>query len=163
MDFKLLVIFFFVSACAQYVPPSRPNRPGRQKPGTCPVSTIITTCECRPEFNQCYNDRQCPGIQKCCDRGCGCRRSCVNPVNSIPDIIRPPGGGSRINCNLPKKVGRCRAAFRRWWYNRRTKQCETFIYGGCGGNKNNFETRDKCERQCVRRQNTYLPDRRPRI
>lgn len=30
-------------------------------------------------------------VQKCCDRGCGCRRSCVNPVNSIPDIIRPPG------------------------------------------------------------------------
>lgn len=51
-------------------------------------------------------------------------------------------------------MGRCRAAFQRWWYNRRTNQCERFIYGGCGGNQNNFETRDECERQCVRRQNT---------
>lgn len=50
------------------------------------------------------------------------------------------------SCYQPKVVGPCRAGFRRWWYNRRTKQCEKFMYGGCGGNGNNFRTKRQCER-----------------
>eukprot|EP00105_Crassostrea_gigas_P046160 XP_019930308.1 PREDICTED: eppin-like isoform X1 [Crassostrea gigas] len=137
MGVKLLVLCFIVSACAQYVRP--PIRPGRTKPGACPVSKIITTCECRPEFNRCNNDRECPGRQKCCDQVCGCRRRCVNPV-------RKPGRPGSKSCYLPKVVGPCRAGFRRWWYNRRTKKCEKFMYGGCGGNGNNFRTKRQCER-----------------
>ena len=26
--------------------------------------------------------------------------------------------------------------------------CEEFIYGGCGGNENNFETLEECNQQC---------------
>uniref|UniRef100_K1QWP0 Uncharacterized protein n=1 Tax=Magallana gigas TaxID=29159 RepID=K1QWP0_MAGGI len=41
----------------------RPNyRPvGKQKPGRCPVSNIITTCDCRPENIKCRGDQDCPG------------------------------------------------------------------------------------------------------
>lgn len=53
-------------------------------------------------------------------------------------------------CSQPKVVGPCRAAFRRFWYNRRTNQCERFIYGGCRGNENNFETIQECQRRCQR-------------
>lgn len=37
-------------------------------------------------------------------------------------------------CNLPKEIGRCKAAMFRTYYNAQTKKCEEFIYGGCGSN-----------------------------
>ncbi|KAL5008286.1 hypothetical protein ScPMuIL_013867 [Solemya velum] len=51
-------------------------------------------------------------------------------------------------CQQPRKVGPCRAHTERWYYNSQDAICETFIYGGCQGNDNNFVTRDECERQC---------------
>ncbi|XP_017110575.1 kunitz-type serine protease inhibitor-like [Drosophila elegans] len=29
-----------------------------------------------------------------------------------------------------------------------TNMCETFIYGGCGGNANRFSTKQECEAKC---------------
>lgn len=46
------------------------------------------------------------------------------------------------------KVGPCRAAFPRYFYNSTATSCEQFIFGGCGGNTNNFETKEKCEATC---------------
>jgi hypothetical protein len=42
----------------------------------------------------------------------------------------------------------CTAAFRRFYYNTITKKCELFIYGGCGGNSNNFDTKKECKAAC---------------
>lgn len=36
----------------------------------------------------------------------------------------------------------------RYSYNQATDQCEIFIYGGCGGNANNFDIKEECERMC---------------
>ncbi|KAG8131492.1 putative Kunitz-type serine protease inhibitor protein, partial [Naja naja] len=43
----------------------------------------------------------------------------------------------------------CTALFLHWFHNWRSGRCELFIYGGCGGNANNFETREECQRTCV--------------
>nr|XP_054928943.1 tissue factor pathway inhibitor-like [Dermacentor andersoni] len=51
-------------------------------------------------------------------------------------------------CELPKKVGPCRGHFPRYYYNVSTDTCEPFIYGGCQGNANNFETLTQCETRC---------------
>ncbi|XP_057307796.1 low-density lipoprotein receptor-related protein 4-like isoform X3 [Hydractinia symbiolongicarpus] len=51
-------------------------------------------------------------------------------------------------CSYPKDSGHCMAYFLRWYYNEKTKRCETFAYGGCGGNANRFLTKEKCERNC---------------
>lgn len=51
-------------------------------------------------------------------------------------------------CLLPRVVGPCRAAFRRYFYNSDTKSCEPFIYGGCAGNANNFISFVDCQREC---------------
>merc|ERR1712212_65054 len=50
-------------------------------------------------------------------------------------------------CNLNKKTG-CEAAFPRFYFNKKTGKCEKFIYGGCGGNKNNFKKKTSCEITC---------------
>ena len=51
-------------------------------------------------------------------------------------------------CRLPKVVGPCRGAFPRWFYNTSSGRCEQFIFGGCGGNANNFNSSASCLRNC---------------
>lgn len=31
------------------------------------------------------------------------------------------------------------------------RECVEFIYGGCAGNSNNFETKEDCEEKCMRK------------
>ncbi|XP_036886638.1 kunitz-type protease inhibitor 2 isoform X2 [Sturnira hondurensis] len=52
-------------------------------------------------------------------------------------------------CGVPKVVGRCRASFPRWWYNATDGSCQQFVYGGCGGNDNNYLTKEKCLGKCA--------------
>ncbi|XP_063000865.1 protease inhibitor 4-like [Elgaria multicarinata webbii] len=52
-------------------------------------------------------------------------------------------------CHLPADVGPCKAFKVRYFYNPASNRCETFIYGGCKGNKNNFETLEQCQKTCV--------------
>ncbi|XP_074133404.1 kunitz-type protease inhibitor 2 isoform X2 [Sminthopsis crassicaudata] len=51
-------------------------------------------------------------------------------------------------CRSPKVVGRCRASIPRWWYNVTAQACHSFLYGGCGGNYNNFLARKDCLKAC---------------
>ena len=55
-------------------------------------------------------------------------------------------------CSEPKKMGRCRARFDRFYYNSKTGDCEPFTYGGCEGNGNNFQTIQLCRQQCMKSQ-----------
>uniref|UniRef100_A0A674N9Q3 BPTI/Kunitz inhibitor domain-containing protein n=1 Tax=Takifugu rubripes TaxID=31033 RepID=A0A674N9Q3_TAKRU len=50
--------------------------------------------------------------------------------------------------NLPSLQGPCKAYEPRWAYNSGLKKCQSFVYGGCGGNENNFESREACEQMC---------------
>ncbi|XP_018617138.1 WAP, Kazal, immunoglobulin, Kunitz and NTR domain-containing protein 2 [Scleropages formosus] len=51
-------------------------------------------------------------------------------------------------CGLPSLQGPCKAYEPRWAYSNLLKQCQSFIYGGCGGNENNFESKEACEEVC---------------
>uniref|UniRef100_V9KIA0 Tissue factor pathway inhibitor n=1 Tax=Callorhinchus milii TaxID=7868 RepID=V9KIA0_CALMI len=57
----------------------------------------------------------------------------------------------RNPCLLNFDAGPCRALFTRYFYNQVTKQCETFSYGGCLGNKNNFHTLEHCQNKCQKK------------
>uniref|UniRef100_A0A2A4JGL1 Spondin-1 n=1 Tax=Heliothis virescens TaxID=7102 RepID=A0A2A4JGL1_HELVI len=57
-------------------------------------------------------------------------------------------------CKLPMSVGHCRGYEERWFYEWAKSTCEPFGFSGCGGNGNNFRTRDHCLRACVTRINT---------
>ncbi|XP_013398726.1 papilin isoform X2 [Lingula anatina] len=59
--------------------------------------------------------------------------------------VEPPGEGV---CLLPVVRGGCQQNLSRWYFDQKTRSCKTFTYGGCLGNKNNFETRDACEQSC---------------
>ncbi|KAF9796339.1 hypothetical protein SFRURICE_001912 [Spodoptera frugiperda] len=51
-------------------------------------------------------------------------------------------------CNLPSVKGACDGSYEHWHYNSTREQCVPFLYGGCLGNANNFETRELCQKQC---------------
>ncbi|XP_061398174.1 male accessory gland serine protease inhibitor-like [Musca vetustissima] len=42
----------------------------------------------------------------------------------------------------------CDALFPSWSYRADTNECISFIYGGCGGNTNRFDTKENCETMC---------------
>ena len=55
---------------------------------------------------------------------------------------------SPSSCSLPPLTGPCRAKMERYFYNGTSLTCGKFIYGGCQGNGNNFETEQGCENTC---------------
>jgi hypothetical protein len=52
------------------------------------------------------------------------------------------------SCLLNKISGHCEAYIPSYWYNSATDSCESFIYGGCGGNANRFPTLLACQNKC---------------
>ncbi|KYB26494.1 Papilin-like Protein [Tribolium castaneum] len=54
-----------------------------------------------------------------------------------------------IICQLPEVKGPCRALFWRWSYDPVTKTCHEFVFGGCKGNGNNFESYNDCMSVCA--------------
>ncbi|EDV57664.1 early lactation protein [Drosophila erecta] len=67
----------------------------------------------------------------------------ANPLPDASELSVPE------DCHQPKETGRCFALFYRYAYNVDTQSCEEFVYGGCAGNKNNFESKEQCEQACL--------------
>ncbi|XP_075284352.1 uncharacterized protein LOC142362173 [Opisthocomus hoazin] len=51
-------------------------------------------------------------------------------------------------CLQPMDEGSCQHYALLWYYHVEANACRPFIFGGCRGNSNRFETRWKCERRC---------------
>ncbi|KAI4886500.1 hypothetical protein NFI96_024866 [Prochilodus magdalenae] len=55
-------------------------------------------------------------------------------------------------CSLPADSGRCRAAFQMFYFEPSSQTCKPFIFGGCGGNKNRYDTMEECMSKCANKQ-----------
>ncbi|OXB65928.1 hypothetical protein ASZ78_002676 [Callipepla squamata] len=53
-------------------------------------------------------------------------------------------------CDLVQDSGECQNYVLKWYYNKEQKMCGQFWYGGCGGNKNRFETQEECGFFCIK-------------
>nr|CAD7203087.1 unnamed protein product [Timema douglasi] len=47
--------------------------------------------------------------------------------------------GLTRGCSEPPETGLCKAYFPRYYYDNGNNTCYEFVYGGCGGNCNNYE------------------------
>ncbi|XP_067890692.1 carboxypeptidase inhibitor SmCI-like [Heterodontus francisci] len=63
-------------------------------------------------------------------------------------LVKCKAKDRRSPCRMEADGGPCRGLFYRYFYNKQTKRCEEFIYGGCLGNKNNFRTEKDCQNVC---------------
>ncbi|XP_032493463.1 tissue factor pathway inhibitor isoform X3 [Phocoena sinus] len=87
--------------------------------------------------------------------------SCASaPLNAVPeegeehtnitDAELPPLKLVHSFCALKADDGPCKAMIKRFFFNIHTQQCEEFIYGGCEGNQNRFESLEECKEKCTR-------------
>ncbi|KAK0041839.1 serine protease inhibitor-1, partial [Biomphalaria pfeifferi] len=53
-----------------------------------------------------------------------------------------------LGCLQEKDPGPCLAYFPRYFFNSKSGICEQFIYGGCRGNANRFQTKEACTQLC---------------
>ncbi|XP_037500990.2 carboxypeptidase inhibitor SmCI [Rhipicephalus sanguineus] len=51
-------------------------------------------------------------------------------------------------CLRPPHRGPCLGNLERFYYNYGSNTCKPFVYGGCGSNGNNFETKLDCMKSC---------------
>ncbi|CAH1955307.1 unnamed protein product [Acanthoscelides obtectus] len=51
-------------------------------------------------------------------------------------------------CFSEPDPGQCGGNYHKFYYDRRDGVCKVFVYGGCGGNRNNFDTMEECLTGC---------------
>lgn len=59
-------------------------------------------------------------------------------------------------CSLPKAYGHCYGHIPKWHFDNDLQICKLFVYGGCGGNANQFPSREICETACALRLSDVL-------
>ena len=77
-------------------------------------------------------------------------------TDSFPFFLpypREPEGKAETICEMEAAPGPCRPQdpakyFKRFHFNQTSSTCEIFLYGGCGGNHNNFENKSDCQAFC---------------
>jgi len=53
-------------------------------------------------------------------------------------------------CLMKQDVGPCTNYVLNWYYDVQQNECIHFWFGGCGGNKNKFDTQEECEALCLK-------------
>jgi len=76
-----------------------------------------------------------------------CQQTCARHMSQPTPRLLTPTPTNRI-CQLPMEAGPCYALKPRFFFNFQSGRCEEFIYGGCQGNKNNFQTMQECVSAC---------------
>nr|CAI9712774.1 unnamed protein product [Rangifer tarandus platyrhynchus] len=69
-------------------------------------------------------------------------------VEEFPTQILKHAASKPEFCLEPELKGPCKDQMTRYFYNAKTGYCEPFVYGGCEGNKNNFQTLLDCIVTC---------------
>ena len=102
---------------------------------------------CRAYFPMWFWDNSSNQCKRFVYGGCGgnknrfvssedCRKTCAKTNTNV--------------CLTPKDSGPCRAYELRWFWDNSSGQCKPFVYGGCGGNKNRFESFEDCLKTCAK-------------
>ncbi|XP_043274071.1 papilin [Venturia canescens] len=120
----------------------------------CSAPDGVDPCEqpkesgpCKGNFTRWYYDKERQSCEQFVYGGCkandnnypteiACHQQCLQP------------GHSRDSCSLPRDEGNCTEKHSRWFFDRSENRCMPFYFTGCGGNRNNFDSRRACESDC---------------
>merc|ERR1719369_1282099 len=97
----------------------------------------------------------CSNNKDCCSyeysprkKRCNLNRDCKPSRKKFEDFNFCAKGNLNAGCfDPPRETGLCKAAIPRWTFE--DGECQYFVYGGCGGNRNRFSTKRECKRACM--------------
>ncbi|XP_013404507.1 papilin isoform X2 [Lingula anatina] len=145
---------FYGARCVRSATPTK---------GQCEEATSLGSW-CPQQFGQRYYYNA--AAQKCMAfyyLGCGGTRNNFKTKSECESTcLSKSTTDSGLECSLPADSGTCYGYRTRYYYNPGSKQCQSFVYGGCGGNANNFASLATCQAKCVTKSECSLPaDRGP--
>ena len=82
--------------------------------------------------------------ERSCQQTCGKHMAQATPSRFMPTP-------KNQICQLPMEAGPCYALKPRFFFNFQSRRCEEFIYGGCRGNENNFQTMQVSTYQSIKK------------
>nr|XP_039253790.1 uncharacterized protein LOC120330882 isoform X1 [Styela clava] len=135
-------------------PTCRLNNHCRRNPcrngGTCLNDGDTYTCDCLDG----YSGSNCEEVDFCGSNPCQNGGECVEERGTYKCICSPPFVGGKCQyshnvCAYKKQVGNCEEDDSRWYFDKYTQKCQEFKYSGCGGNGNNFISRQACRQKCL--------------
>lgn len=103
-----------------------------------------------PKTNNCFSFTHCNNTQT------------QKLLNTYKECMECCGPELSETCGLPTLQGSCKSYEPRWAYSSTLHQCQSFIYGGCEGNNNNFESKEACEEMCPYPKNHHCKACKPR-
>ncbi|XP_041573300.2 tissue factor pathway inhibitor isoform X3 [Taeniopygia guttata] len=90
-----------------------------------------------------------------------CQEKCVAKEFPQKMALTKIKKGQPDFCFHAQEPGVCRGYFTRYFYNKETKLCEAFKYGGCLGNQNNFRSLEECQTTCQDSSNLLPAEEHP--
>uniref|UniRef100_A0A8B9DUN4 Uncharacterized protein n=1 Tax=Anser cygnoides TaxID=8845 RepID=A0A8B9DUN4_ANSCY len=78
----------------------------------------------------------------------GTERDCVHTCVGTGPRGAGEGNATRAACLEARDAGPCRSYSPKWFFEE-PGRCSLFWYGGCGGSRNRFESREQCEAVCM--------------
>uniref|UniRef100_A0A8D8QLD2 Papilin n=1 Tax=Cacopsylla melanoneura TaxID=428564 RepID=A0A8D8QLD2_9HEMI len=146
------------------VVPTAPPQPSYSGVDVCDQPKDVGPCD--GNYEQWYYDRDydrclsfqyggCQGNHNRFNDQWSCQERCVknipppDPALTPSTSLAPPQEVARHDlCFLEANPGPCSQQEAAWYFDRNSYRCQSFIYGGCEGNANRFNTEEQCERQC---------------
>ena len=104
------------------------------------------------EYSGCQGNKNRFQDRESCEKKCRRQTAAITPeITSTLATITPPTGEPKSTiCLAPVDSGECSDSITAYYYDAQHQICQAFIYGGCGGNANRFQTEEQCERLCGR-------------
>ncbi|VDL16677.1 unnamed protein product [Hymenolepis diminuta] len=103
------------------------------------------------------------GSQGYCREDCRPENDCSIYCIDMPVFTSSATGNSQVKltpdpsvCQMELDPGPCDASILRYGFHSQKGRCIEFVYGGCHGNANNFESMSECEAKCGREDTGYL-------
>ncbi|KAJ0026570.1 hypothetical protein NQD34_017570 [Periophthalmus magnuspinnatus] len=127
-----------------------------------PVAEVCGST-CRPGQLVCdssccvHKSLECDGVKQCVD---GADESGCSKLNqTFNRLVEIEVDEKKARCTLPPHTGPCRASFTRWFYDPLDQNCQSFTFGGCDANDNNYDQKHVCEESCqgVTEKDVYAP------
>ncbi|MFH4974442.1 hypothetical protein AB6A40_001151 [Gnathostoma spinigerum] len=85
----------------------------------------------------------CRGNKNRFDTRRQCERRC------LPSSMKAEVFNASEACSLPFEAGPCRDSQQKWYYDNTSGKCRLFVYGGCMGNLNRFDSEHECTAACL--------------